>query len=91
MNSLEDWHETTAYNQGLMGHEYSRPFAKEDGSFFLCSSYDPANINNNDEDNMTELDADRVEYATKSIINDTPVFKDKVEEAIWRIKRGDKT
>lgn len=67
MNSLEDWHETTAYNQGLMGHEYSRPFANDDGSFFLSPDYDPANINNRE--TVAEIDLDRVEG--KSIINDT--------------------
>ena len=34
-NSLSDWQGTTEYNQRLMGHDYFRPFANDDSSFFL--------------------------------------------------------
>jgi hypothetical protein len=88
--SLKDWHDTTAYNQRLMGHDYYRPFANDTGSFFLSPEYDPANINNRE--TVAEVDLDRVEV--KSIINDRPDFSEyrepKLAEALWCARRGKK-
>ena len=84
------WTRENTYSQNLMGHDYWRPFAKDEGSYFLNSAYDPANMNN--EEHVAEIDIDRVE--AKSIVDETPDFSEsihpKVSEAIWRAKRGDK-
>ena len=89
-NLLLDWHETTAYNRRLSGHDYFRPFANDDGRFFLCPDYDPANIDNRE--TVAEIDLDRVE--AKSIINDRPDFSEyrepKLAEALWCARRGKK-
>ena len=84
-SSLEDWYETTGYNQRLMGHKYPRPFASEDSSFFLNSAYDPANIDNADP-------AGGVEFSEHQLNNSGPIqertsFENKVEEAIYRAKK----
>ena len=89
-NSLSDWHGTTAYNRRLSGHDYFRPFANDDSSFFLSPDYDPANIDNRE--TVAEIDLDRVE--AKSIINDRPDFSEyrepKLAEALWCARRGKK-
>ena len=89
-NSLSGWQGTTEYNQRLMGHDYFRPFANDDSSFFLSPDYDPANIDNRE--TVAEIDLDRVE--AKSIINDRPDFSEyrepKLAEALWCARRGKK-
>lgn len=84
-SSLEDWYETTGYNQRLMGHKYPRPFASDDSSFFLNPAYDPANIDNADPEGG-------VEFSEHQLNNSGPIqertsFDNKVEEAIYRAKK----
>ncbi len=76
--------------QKRRGHDYFKPFATEQSSFFLCSSYDLVNIKN--KKTAAEIDLDRVE--TKSVINDRPDFSEyrepKLAEALWCARRGKK-
>ena len=80
-----DWHETTAYNRRLSGHDYFRPFANDDGRFFLCPDYDPANIENADPEGGVEFSKDYLDNSGP--IQERTSFDNKVEEAIYRAKK----
>ena len=86
-NSLLDFERDTAYSQKLEGHDYYKPFASSDNSFYLNSDYDPANINNADPDSGVEFTNTHLENYGPIQERPSNSFNSKVEESIYRAKK----
>jgi hypothetical protein len=86
-NSLLDFERDTAYSQKREGHDYYRPFASTDSSFYLNPAYDPANINNSNPDGGVEFDNNHLENYGGIQERRSDSFGSKVEESIYRAKK----